>query len=731
VSDSTGHVLAKARLPDNLTTFKVMAVAVTAGDRYGNGESTLLVTRPLLARPALPRFVREGDRFRAGVVVNQRKGGTPRVNVEAEASGSTLGSEANQQATLEAGKGREVRFDFRQPGLGPLASADSATFRFKVTGEGDADAVRQRVAVKPAFRPRAWTITGVVADTASVEFRLPAELDPERSRLDLSLGSSPLAVIKGLDYDLRVYPYGCTEQVSSSVQPIIALYRAQTQLKQTLLKGNPKKEIETAVAILSRRQRSDGGIGFWGSSDWTTPWLSAYAGITLLDAKAAGIAVDDSLLARLGAYLRTNLNSPQPIRAPVLQWYDEARTRLSDQIAAADFLSRIGKPDVAAENELLRNAPQLAWEDRARLAEVLARRKAIRAARGLLEPTWREVRVEGKRAVVPDVALPKYHYFYSRIRPTARLLTATLAVDSTNALIGPLVETLVQQGRAGQLEPWNTQDYSAVVTGLVAFDRKFRAGPSRALRVAAGERALLTRATGGKVVSDSSVVLSGLVESAGDSQVVRLGLSATGPGAPVYYFLTVREVPRERPVRPEDQGFQVERWYEAMDGGKPIISVKEGELVRVRLRIRIDTDRQFIVLDDALPAGLEAVDLSLRTVGGVPGPGVDERNDYVSGSGADQEGMEEGGEGGGEESLRWYYGSWDSGWWSPFDHREIRDDRVVYFATVLWKGTYTASYVARATTPGVFIRPPAHAEEMYNPAVYGRSDGGTFTVEKK
>ena len=74
------------------------------------------------------------------------------------------------------------------------------------------------------------------------------------------------------------------------------------------------------------------------------------------------------------------------------------------------------------------------------------------------------------------------------------------------------------------------------------------------------------------------------------------------------------------------------------------------------------------------------------------------------------------------------YGSWDAGWWSPFDHRELRDDRVVFVATRLWKGSYSATYLARATTPGTFTRPPAHAEEMYNPAVFGESDGGVFTV---
>ncbi|HWZ59933.1 MAG TPA: hypothetical protein VNW46_13240, partial [Gemmatimonadaceae bacterium] len=112
--------------------------------------------------------------------------------------------------------------------------------------------------------------------------------------------------------------------------------------------------------------------------------------------------------------------------------------------------------------------------------------------------------------------------------------------------------------------------------------------------------------------------------------------------------------------------------------------------------------------------GLEAVDLSLRTSGLPAGPGA---------AAADQEQ--------GDGGAWWNYGSWDSGWWSPFDHRELRDDRVVYVATRLWPGTYTASYVARATTPGVFVRPPATAAEMYNPSVQGRTDGGVFTVTTK
>lgn len=193
--------------------------------------------------------------------------------------------------------------------------------------------------------------------------------------------------------------------------------------------------------------------------------------------------------------------------------------------------------------------------------------------------------------------------------------------------------------------------------------------------------------------------------------VVRLSLE--GGGAPVFYFLTVRETPRGPRFDPIDRGIRVGRWYEDARTGQPIVSVAEGDLVRVRLRVTVPVERHFVVLDDPLPAGLEPVDLSLRTVSPF----------------GDEEALT--GEILASRGSNWAYGSWDSGIWSPFDHKEMRDDRVVYSAAVLWPGTYTVSYLARATTAGTFLSPPTHAEEMYNPGVNGRSGGGTFTVERR
>jgi hypothetical protein len=384
----------------------------------------------------------------------------------------------------------------------------------------------------------------------------------------------------------------------------------------------------------------------------------------------------------------------------------------------------------------------MSFEDRLLLAGIMARRGDKDEARNLLAPAWALVKVEGRRATLPDSVRP-YFYFESNIRPMSRLLIATIAVDPVSPLIGPMVETLAQFGRVASARwYWNTQDLAAAVSALAAFERVTAGSKLRHVRVRSSQGGRVLLDVAGRTDApitvvkpgtpprfpaaprDTTVSLKGLLGPVtGEERKLVLTLDAPWDSSSgvAYYFLNVSEVPLKRPVTPDQAGIQVERWYENYDTHKPVVSVTEGDLVRVKLWITVTTDREFVVLDDALPAGLEAVDLSLRTSSLGVGPGAAGKPSTDAESDAEQY----------PESSWWYFGWWDGGWWSPFDHREMRDDRVVYFATRLWPGKWSVSYVARATTPGVFVRPPAYAEEMYNPAVHGRSDGGVFTVTKK
>ena len=707
VTDNNGNATARAKLPDNLTTFRVMAVAVTQGDRYGGGTSSILVSRPVVARPALPRFVREGDRFSAGVIVNQRMEGTRRVQVDATATGIALQGERRKTETLTGPGGREVRFDFTaQPG-------DSAGFQFVARSDQEVDAVAIKLPVKPSYHPLAQTIAGALRDTASAAFSFESEIDPARSRLEISFGTSTMSIIRGARSRLRIYPYYCTEQVSSTALPLIALYRVQKDLNwSTSERARATADIDLAIRMLIRRQRSDGGIGYWGSADWSSSWLTAYAGRVLLEAKAAGFAVDSMVLTRMGDYLSAALRQSATERFAVEYWIDRRGMELGERVAAADILSRLGRPDIPTENTLVSQLAQLRWEDRLRLAEMMARRGAVAPARAIMTLIWQSVRLEGRRAVLPSEAGTDDHYFPSQTRPISRLLTATMAVDPNHNLIGPMVETLVQYWRARGPYVHNTQDYGQTVLALQEFEKRRTQNAPARVTIRGPRGTILEQELGASVVRDTSFALTGLTTA----NAARFQLSVTNSSAPVYYFITVREVPRARPVRPVINGITVERWYEPVNSKTPITSIAAGELVRVRLRITVPDERHFVVLDDPLPAGLEAVDLSLRTIS-------------PFGDAAHLEGEQR--EERPYEDIGWYFGSWDSGMWSAFDHKEIRDDRVVYFATLLWKGRYTATYLARATTAGTFIVPPAHAEEMYNPAVNGRTGAGTFIVRMR
>jgi hypothetical protein len=113
----------------------------------------------------------------------------------------------------------------------------------------------------------------------------------------------------------------------------------------------------------------------------------------------------------------------------------------------------------------------------------------------------------------------------------------------------------------------------------------------------------------------------------------------------------------------------------------------------------LPSSAHYIVVDDPLPAGLEAVDLSLLTSAQTP----------INYTAQDFE----------ERGWGWWY----------FSHVEMRDEKVVLSTDYLPAGTYVYTYLARASTIGSYKVIPPHAAEFYFPDVGGRGAGSVFTVK--
>jgi uncharacterized protein YfaS (alpha-2-macroglobulin family) len=174
----------------------------------------------------------------------------------------------------------------------------------------------------------------------------------------------------------------------------------------------------------------------------------------------------------------------------------------------------------------------------------------------------------------------------------------------------------------------------------------------------------------------------------------------------LYYRIGMSYAPTDLRPPPRDNGFTVTREYEGVDAASDVRRdqdgtwrFKAGARVRVRVTMVAPARRTHVALVDPLPAGLEILNPALAVTGSIPKDPKDQR-------------------GGG-----WW-------WWGPwYEHQNLRDERAEAFASLVWDGVHTYSYVARATTPGTFVAPPPKAEEMYHPETFGRGAGDRVVVE--
>jgi len=105
VTDGQGAAEVTFAMPDNLTTYRVMAVALDRGriDRFGNGEAQVKVRKPLLLRPSLPRFLTVADSFEAAVMVHNETGRDGTVQVLARGRNVGIGQDLRREVMVPVG----------------------------------------------------------------------------------------------------------------------------------------------------------------------------------------------------------------------------------------------------------------------------------------------------------------------------------------------------------------------------------------------------------------------------------------------------------------------------------------------------------------------------------------------------------------------------------------------------------------------------------------------------
>jgi hypothetical protein len=199
--------------------------------------------------------------------------------------------------------------------------------------------------------------------------------------------------------------------------------------------------------------------------------------------------------------------------------------------------------------------------------------------------------------------------------------------------------------------------------------------------------------------------------TAGEVSLLGYDRDNAAPGR-LYYTLNLRYFTPAREVEALNRGIAVSHKYTLLDEpGAPVTTASLGDTVRITVTVVTEADRNYVVVEDFLPAGLEPIDPNLRAVDPALRAQLEaERQEAALG-----------------DELP-YHAPWFHWYWSPWNQADTRDDRVTLRALQLPRGVHEFIYYARATTPGAFFVGPARAEESFFPEVFGRSDSSTFTV---
>jgi hypothetical protein len=670
--DGTARVSFTA--PDNLTAFRIMAVGADAGDRFGSGEMRFTVAKPLLAMPALPRFIAVGDQVRAAVIVHNNTSAAGRVTVSASVQGAKLRGAAEQEVEIAAGASKPVVF--------PVVAArdGKAIFRFGARLGAEADTVEITL---PVGRPLARE-TVVVAESrtdgrAETTLTIPEGVLKDEGSLELVLDTTGLA---SLDESLRYlvgYPYGCLEQTTSRVVPMVALgdlTRAVDipDVSRTRLKGY----VESGVAKILRHQHEDGAFGLWPGAP-AEPHLTAYALWGLHLSRQAGYRVDGKAVQSGLASLRRAVN-----RREVSGDLHELGGRTGTQAFAVYVLAAMGAPENGAAARLYEQRSSLPLYGKAFLLRALARGGQAAEARALVDEIAAAAPAASGPVLLEERGADRlWWYMSSGPRTTAIVLSALLEVAPAHPLVARLEAGLLAARQEGRWS--NTQENLYAMVALADLARA---------RGKAGQGTVTVSLAGRKLVTAK---LKGA-----DSRRLSVPMARVRPGAlvieaagrEVFYAARLR-VARPLGGAAVDAGFTVEREYLDARTDQPVKSVKVGQVVKVRVTVKAPKAQTHVAVVDRLPAGLEPVLDRFA-----PAPAREPRD--------------------------WWRGGARTTW----SHRQLRDDRVELFADVLSSGTSTQEYLARATCAGTFVAPPAMAEAMYRPALQGRSASSTLTVSR-
>ncbi|MBW4561297.1 MAG: alpha-2-macroglobulin family protein [Mojavia pulchra JT2-VF2] len=688
VTDATGKAQITFKLPDDLTTWRVMAVATDGNLRFGNGDGTFITTKPLLTNAILPQFARPGDRILAGLSVTNNTGNTGNLAINGELSGTVKFADNNPTATALQTKAETATQAYRFPMVAD--SVGVGRVRFTTQLNNAADAFEVPLEIKPLEITEQVVETGITEKQSKIPLNVDKNTFPDAGGLDIQLASTLIPEIKApakqvlADNEL---PFA--EPAVSQLMIAANLRTLSQKYSQTFAEFNPSQQANQAIEQLQKLQIADGGFASFPGQEKSDPWVSSYSAESLTKASQAFPSlIDSKMLSHLKGYLQKVLANPGQ--------YEFCKQQLCKnqlQLNALIALAELGDKRNSFLADIYQKRNNFDVVNQIKLARYLSQFSEWRdESQTMLNQLQKNIYETGRTAVI---SLPNsWGWMSSSTTAQAQALRLFIANKAKPEVIDKLFQSLLAQRRDGT---WQTSYNNAqALTALVEYSQLQPTPPNFVTSVQlAGKKLGENRFDG---YSNPSLQLNVSMDKLPHGRH-DLVLQKSGRGK-LHYLVTYNyrlqgnqsgkfnglRVTREIQKVGEEKVLQKLGLY-AFD--KPL-TLTPGQVFDIGLEIITDHPVDHIVITDPLPAGLEAVDASFQTT---------------------------------TAALEAKADSWQLGF------KNIYRDRIIAYADHLDPGVYSLHYLVRSVTPGKFLWPGAEVYLQYAPEEFGRAAESTLILE--
>ncbi|NER02431.1 MAG: alpha-2-macroglobulin family protein, partial [Okeania sp. SIO3C4] len=689
ITDNKGKATITFKMPDDLTTWRVMTVATDGNLHFGNGEATFVTTQPLMLNPVLPQFARIGDKFEGGVTVTNNTGKKGSLKIDGEVSQNILFAENSQttqnlQTTTDSGT-NAYRFAMEAKQAGEAKVQFTTDLNNRNTDGFEISLPVQSLAASE---------TVVESGTTDTQIQIPLNITdnvmPDVGGLEISMASTlipeittPAKAVLKKDQLPFLEPTASQLAIASNLQILGEKY------EQAFVDFNPEQQAKQALEKLEKLQLPDGGFGYYPGWEKSNPYLTPYVAEAIAQAKKAfPDLVNGEMVSSLGNYLNNILADPGKD-----EYCSEQLCKNQVRLDVLMALSELGDTRNSFLSDIYQQREKLSQVDQIKLARYISRfPKWRKQSAEMFNEIQESVYETGRNATlnIPQT----WGWMNSTTASQAQALRLFITRDAKPEILDRLLQSLLNLRRDGT---WRTTyDNAEALKALVTYSNTQPAPPNFvATAKLSGKQLDAARFQGYENPNLSlNVAMDGLPK--GESDLV---LEKSGEGKLHYLVEYSYRLPGNQPgryngvrVAREIRLANEEEILQRMDLSEveSPLDISAGQVFDIGIEVITDRPVDHVIIRDPLPAGLEAVDTSFQTA---------------------------------TSAVKAKADSWQIG------YQQIYRDRVEAYADRLNPGVYSLHYLVRSVTPGTFIWPGAEAKLQYAPEEFGRSATTTLVVK--